>query len=89
MEYSQIEKLEIVLDIVKKLKNYTGKNGSIVNLYNDSYSFVPIFKKICNDYIKGDTEYNGNLEFVEIDKTIKYCLPIKKNKKATFIIKMK
>jgi hypothetical protein len=89
MEYSQKEKLEIVLDIVKQLKNYSGKGGTMVDLYNDSYSFVPMFKQICNNYIKGDTTFKGHLQFLEIDKLIKYYLPINKKEKAYFIIKIK
>jgi hypothetical protein len=87
-EYTQKEKLEIVLDIVKKLKYYSGKNGVIVDLYNDSYSFVPKFKSICNEYIKGNSSHKGHLQFLEIDKVIKYYFPINKKDDPYFIIKM-
>jgi hypothetical protein len=89
MYYSQKEKLEIVLDIVTKLKNYSGKGGVIVDLYNDNYSFVPKFKSICNEYIKGESPFKGSLQFLEIDKVIKYYFPINKKEKAYFIIKIK
>ena len=88
-KFNQIEKVQIVLDIVKKLQNYTNDQGIVVNLYNENYSFVPIFKKICNDYIHSDIEYSGSLDFLEIDKKIKYFLPINRKNKALFIIKIK
>ena len=48
MEYlSQLQKLQITLDIVHKLKTFEGPNGK-VNLFNDSYSFIPKLKKIFN-----------------------------------------
>jgi hypothetical protein len=87
--YSQLEKVQIVLDVVKKLQNYTNANGINVNLYNNSFSYVPEFKKICNDYIHSDVEFSGSLEFLEIDKKIKYFLPIKRKNKAYFTIKLK
>ena len=88
-KFNQLEKVQIVLDIVKKLQNYTNDQGIVVNLYNENYSFVPLFKKICNDYIHSDIEYSGSLDFLEIDKKIKYFLPINRKNKAFFIIKIK
>jgi len=87
-KYSSLEKVQIVLDIAKQLKNHSTSRGA-VNLYNDNYSFVPLFKKISNDYIKNDQDYKGVLEFLEIDKKIKYYLPVSRKNKAYFIIKMK
>jgi hypothetical protein len=87
--YSQIEKVQIVIDIVKKLKNYTNEHGIVVDLYNNSFSYVPKFKKICNDYIHSTEDFSGSLEFLEIDKKIKYFLPIKRKNKAFFTIKIK
>jgi hypothetical protein len=92
MYYTKIERLEIVLDIVKKLKNYKGKNNTTVNLYNEHLcSFVAEFKEICNNYIKQDEskleDYKGTLDFEEINKKIEYCLPCKKNKAPLFVIR--
>jgi hypothetical protein len=91
MNYSQTQKVEIVIDIVKKLKNYKNAGGVEVDLYKDSFSYVPAFKKICNDYIHSDSdiEFKGSLQFLEIDKTIDYFLPIKRKNKAFFKIKIK
>ena len=86
--YSEKEKIEICVDIAKKLKFFENKNGC-VNLFNESYSFIPKLKKIFADYIKGNSDYSGTLEFEEIGKQIKYHFPISKKKKANFVIKIK
>ena len=86
MFYSEKEKIEICLDIAKKLKFFENKNGTI-NLFNESYTFVPKLKKIFQEYIKGTSDFKGTLEFEELGKIINYHFSI--NKKAVFIIKLK
>jgi hypothetical protein len=86
------ERLSIVLDIFKKLKNYKLKNGSTLNLYNPELcSFVNEFKKITNEYIKQDddyvVDYKGILLFAEINKNIEYILPAKKSDSPLFVIR--
>ena len=86
------DRLSIVLDIVKKLKNYKLKNGSTLNLYNPELcSFVNEFKKITNEYIKQDddyvVDYKGTLLFEEINKNIEYILPAKKSDSPLFVIR--
>ena len=83
--YSQNERIKIVLDIVKKLVNYSTEGG-IINLYNDEYSYVKEFKQIKNDYIHNEKTYYGILEFLEIGKKLEYYLPIRKKNKPKFII---
>ena len=92
MFYSKIERLQIVLEIVNKLKNFKCKNNTIINLYDDNLcSFIRELKEIFNSYIKQDEtkliDYKGNLYFEEIDKKIEYFLPCKKNKKSLFVIR--
>lgn len=93
LEYNnKSERLSIVLDIVKKLKNYKLKNGSTLNLYNPELcSFVNEFKKITNEYIKQDddyvVDYKGTLLFEEINKNIEYILPAKKSDNPLFVIR--
>lgn len=92
MFYSKMERLEIVLEIVNKLKNFKCKNNTIINLYDDNLcSSIGKLKEIFNNYIKHDEtkliDYKGKLYFEEIDKKIKYFLPCKKNKKSLFVIK--
>ena len=86
--YSEKEKVEICVDIAKKLKFYENEKGT-VNLFNENYTFIPKLKKIFADYIKNTRDYSGSLEFEEIGKQIKYHFPVSKKKKATFVIKMK
>ena len=91
--YSIQERLEIVLNITKKLKNYELKTGKTINLYNDNLcEFIKEFKTITNNYIKQNEndlkEFKGTLKFTEINKTIEYIFPIKKNVKPLFVIRM-
>ena len=73
MTYSQTERLHIVLDIIKKLKNYKLNTGNTIDLYNSSLcSFITDFKIIINKYIKEEKEYKGTLYFEEINKHIEY-----------------
>lgn len=88
IKYSVIEKSEICTDIAHKLKNYHSKNGA-VNLFNGQYSYVPILKKIFNDYIKLDIAFSGFLEFEEIGKMIQYNFPVYKNQEPLFVIRIK
>ena len=88
MEYlSQAQKLQITLDIVYKLRTFEGPNGK-VDLFNDSYSFVPELKKIFTDYIHSEKVYKGTLDFKEINKKIDYRLPIMNTKQPLFVIRM-
>lgn len=86
------ERLAIVLDIARKLKNYKLKNGSTINLYNSELcSFIEEYKKITNEYIKQDddyvVDYKGTLLFEEINKNIEYILPAKKSDNPLFVIR--
>mgnify|MGYP006217383221 CR=1 FL=1 len=92
--YSQKERLEIIIDIVKKLKEYKMANGNTINLYNNNFcNFISEFKKISNLYIKQEVndlkEFKGTLYFEEIDKNIEYILPIDTSKKPLFVIRFK
>jgi hypothetical protein len=87
------ERLQIVLDIAKKLRNYELQNGSTMDLYNDQYSFIPELKNIFNEYVKQDDElpldFSGLLRFEEIGKDIEYILPSTQNKLPLFVIRIK
>ena len=52
--YSKKERLEIVLDIVKKLKDFKGQNNQRADLYQPQYSYYDEFKQITNRYINED-----------------------------------
>lgn len=92
---SKMERLEIVLEIINKLKNFKSKNNTIINLYDENLcSFIKELKEIFKEYINQDDksvdnikDFKGNLNFEEIDKKIEYFLPCKKNKKSLFVIR--
>jgi hypothetical protein len=92
--YTKIEKLNIILDIAKKLKNFKGKNNQIVDLYKDEISFIEDFKNISNEYIKYTPldnndikEFKGSFDFIEIGKRIDYIFPILKKEEPLFVIR--
>ena len=87
--YTKKERLDIVLDIINKLKNFKLKDGSIIDIYNSNYSFINEFKLITNNYIKDGLQIKGVLEFDEIGKKIEYIFPQKNYKKPLFVIRMK
>jgi predicted transcriptional regulator len=87
--YTKKERLDIVLDIINKLKNFKLKDDSIIDIYNSNYSFINEFKIITNNYIKDGLQIKGVLEFDEIGKKIEYIFPQKNYKKPLFVIRMK
>ena len=86
--YTQAERLNIVLDIMKKLKKFNINNNEIIDIYNSNYSFMQELKEITNNYIKDGNTYKGFLNFDEINKKIEYNFPQKKYKKPLFVIRM-
>ena len=86
--YTINERLNIVLDIMKKLKNFN-INNDIIDLYNSNYSFMKELKEITNIYIKEGISQKGYLDFNEINKKIEYNFPIKKYKNPLFVIRIK
>lgn len=71
MIYTQTERVNIVLDIVRKLKNYKIKSGNTINLYNEELcSFINEFKEITKKYIKQETEYKGSLFLKKLIKRL-------------------
>ncbi len=87
--WNRQEKVEMCLDIAKKLKNFQNEQGITVDLFREEYSFVGKLKKIFSEFINDTKDYSGTLDFEEINKQIKYHFPISKKKKATFVIKIK
>jgi len=89
-----MERLQIVLEIVSKLKNFRCKNNTIIDLYNENLChFVKELKQIFDKYIKQEEpnliDYEGILYFQEINKNIEYFLPCRKNMEPLFVIKGK
>ena len=94
MFYTKMERLQIVLEIVNKLKNYRCTNNTIIDLYNENLcQFITELKQIFDKYIKQEEpdliDYKGILYFEEINKNIEYFLPCRKNEKSLFVIRGK
>jgi hypothetical protein len=86
--YTQSEKIEICKEIISSLQNFQGKDNTPVNLFNPEYSFVKPLKQLFNEYIHGHNYLKGTLDFVEINKKIEYHLPLTKNHKSLFVIRI-
>ena len=89
---NKIERLNIVLGIIDKLKNFKTSNNKVINLYDDNLChFVVKLKEIFKKYIKQEesalNDYKGILYFQEIDKNIEYLLPCKKKDSPLFVIR--
>ena len=86
------ERVTIVINFCKNLRNYQDFEQKKVNLYDTQNSFIDEFKKSCNLYINQDDtkeiiDYEGRILFEEINKYIEFCLPGTKNKKPMFVFR--
>ena len=91
---SQIDRINVVLDIVKQLKNYPTLNTGPVDLYKEEYVYVRRLKKIFSDYIKQPQDdlkpFKGVVFFEEtVKRDAEYILPILKSQEPLFVIRMK
>jgi hypothetical protein len=91
---SQIDRVNVVLDIVKQLKNYPTQNMGPVDLYKDEYVYVQKLKKIFSDYIKQPQDdlkqFKGAVFFEEtVKRDAEYILPVLKTQEPLFVIRMK
>lgn len=94
MFYTKEERMQIVMDTVKSMKQFRSKNGKIVDLYNENmFYFVKDLKKIFNDYVKQDdslgniVEFAGTLDFAEVSKIVEYKFPADRNVEPVFMIR--
>ena len=91
---TQIDRVNVVLDIVKQLKNYPTQNMGPVDLYKDEYVYVQKLKKIFSDYIKQPQDdlkqFKGAVFFEEtVKRDAEYILPVLKSQEPLFVIRMK
>ena len=89
---NKMERLNIVLGIIHKLKNFKTSNNKVINLYDDNLChFIVELKEIFKNYIKQEestlNDYKGIRYFQEIDKNIEYLLPCKKKDSPLFVIR--
>ena len=86
--YTSQEKLEIVIDMVSKLRYYKNDRGEPVNLMNEHFTFVYKLKEIMNKYVREDgSEFKGFLEFEEIGKKMEYYFPASNKRDPTLVIR--
>lgn len=94
------QRLQVVLDIAKKLVNFPKHNigdytteSPFIDLYNSDFEAFVKLKKEFNNYIYQDdnslVSLSGNIYCPEINKTIHYLLPVKINNKPIFAFKVK
>lgn len=94
------ERLKIILEICKKLKQFPKTNTYVndpnpfVDLYNSEYDAIKYLKNVFNDYLNQDDSkpklligFNGKIKFPEINKQIEYILPIVKTGQSLCIFK--
>ena len=91
---TQIDRINVVLDIVKQLKNYPTLNTGPIDLYKEEYVYVQRLKKIFSDYIKQPQDdlkqFKGVVFFEEtVKRDAEYILPILKSQEPLFVIRMK
>lgn len=95
-KYTRLERLQIVLDITNKLKNFPTSSGiGTLDLYNMESNAIHELKEVFKQYINQNTNqnengsigYSGKIYFDEIKRTIEYILPIKNNVKPVFVLR--
>lgn len=93
-KYTRLERLQIVLDITNKLKNFPTSSGfGTLDLYNMECNATDELKQIFKQYINQNENesigYSGKIYFDEINRTIEYILPIKNHIKPVFVLRFK
>jgi hypothetical protein len=88
---SKEERLEIVLALIKKLRNFPTVNSTTIDLYNSEYPSMRKLREIFSRYVNqpefslsGET---GTIPFPEMNRKIEYLLPIKKSAEPKFVLR--
>lgn len=88
------ERLEIVLDLINKLKNFPTVKGTTIDLYIDTFPAIVELKEIFSRFVNQDdsnskflVSESGTIHFPEISRKIEYILPIKKINSPVFVLK--
>ena len=88
--YSKRDKINKILEIVKKLKTFPATNGSTINLYSDHYNFYDEFKYITNKWINEHySSFKGTIPFEELGTHFEYKFPNKKEEEVLFVLRKK
>ena len=88
------ERLEVVLNIINKLKCFPANNNiGYINIYLDEYDSIKKLKDIFKEYIneKEDNllEKCGKIDFPELNRVIHYILPSNERRKPLFKMEFK
>lgn len=91
---SRQERLEIVLNIINKLKYFPANNSmGYTNIYLDEYKTIKQLKDIFKEYIneKDDelVEKTGKIEFPELNRVMHYILPSNERRRPLFKMEWK
>lgn len=85
------ERLEVVLEIAKKLREFPTSTGTTIDLYNGYYDAIHEIKSVFNQYVNQDDtqliEFSGNIDFPELGRKIEYVLPIEKRINSLFVLR--
>tara|TARA_B100000424_G_scaffold89018_1_gene66613 strand:- start:3887 stop:4153 length:267 start_codon:yes stop_codon:yes gene_type:complete len=85
-----MEKIQIVVDITKKLVNFPSSQGGSINLLNKNYLYVERFKQITRKWINTEySEFYGTIKFEELNKYFEYDFPCCKDKQPLFVLRHK
>ncbi len=90
MYYTKVDKINIILDIIKKLKTFPSVNETTINLYNDQYLFYSRFKELSNKWINEDKSYfSGKIYFEELGTHFEYIFPKETCDEPLFVLRKK
>ena len=88
--YNKRDKINKILEIIKKLKTFPATNGGTIDLYRDHYIFYDTFKKITNKWINEHySSFKGSIPFEELGTHFEYIFPSKKDDEVLFVLRKK
>lgn len=88
------ERVEVVLEICRKLREFPTYIGTTIDLYNSYYDAIHEIKAVFNQYVNQDDSqpkrlngFSGKIYFPELGRTIEYILPIKRGVNSLFVFR--
>ncbi|NDC94798.1 hypothetical protein EB077_05790 [bacterium] len=100
MKRNKQERLQIVLDICKKLKNFPKSTymqsdpHPFLDLYNSEYPAMQQLKNVFSKFVNQDDHqpdllcgFSGKIKIPQLNKSVQYVLPIKCNVEATCVVR--
>ena len=88
--YTKTDKVDKIIEIVKKLKTFPAANGGTIDLYREHYIFYDTFKEITNKWINEHySSFKGTIPFEELGTHFEYIFPSKKHEEVLFVLRKK